>query len=129
MEIVHVALWTERLEELRAFYISHFGGTSGEKYINPAKGFESYMIRFDTGCALELMRRTDIRMQAAGPELGFCHIAFGCASREEVLARTEVLRKAGVRIVGEPRRTGDGYFESIVEDPDGNLLELTCMIR
>ena len=24
-----------------------------------------------------------------------------------------------------PRRTGDGYYESIVRDPDGNLVELT----
>ncbi|MDF1511602.1 glyoxalase/bleomycin resistance/extradiol dioxygenase family protein, partial [Robertmurraya sp. DFI.2.37] len=24
-----------------------------------------------------------------------------------------------------PRVTGDGYYESVVEDPEGNLIELT----
>lgn len=126
MEIAHAALWTVRLEELREFYVRFFDGRCGAKYVNPAKGFESYLVRFGDGCALELMSRTDIRIRPAAPVLGFCHLAFGCAGRDEVLARTERLRAAGVRIVVEPRVTGDGYFESVAEDPDGNLLELTC---
>jgi lactoylglutathione lyase len=28
--------------------------------------------------------------------------------------------------VDGPRRTGDGYYESVVLDPDGNRLELTA---
>jgi lactoylglutathione lyase len=28
--------------------------------------------------------------------------------------------------VSEPRRTGDGYYESCVLDPDGNRLEITA---
>lgn len=24
-----------------------------------------------------------------------------------------------------PRRTGDGYFESVISDPNGNLVEIT----
>lgn len=28
-------------------------------------------------------------------------------------------------IVGEPLMAGDGYYESIIEDPEGNLIELT----
>ncbi|MDY7028447.1 MAG: glyoxalase/bleomycin resistance/extradiol dioxygenase family protein, partial [Spirochaetota bacterium] len=30
------------------------------------------------------------------------------------------------RIVSEPRRTGDGYFESCVLDPEGNRIEITA---
>jgi lactoylglutathione lyase len=29
-------------------------------------------------------------------------------------------------VVGEPRTTGDGYYESVVLDPDGNRVELTA---
>ena len=43
---------TLHLEELRAFYIRYFDGVSNDKYTNPAKGFESYFIRFGEGCAL-----------------------------------------------------------------------------
>ena len=116
MEIAHIAIWTERLEELRDFYVRYFGGVSNGKYTNPAKGFESYFVTFGGGCRLELMRRTDIRG----------HIAFELGSREEVLALTERLRSDNHPILGEPRITGDGYFESVAADPDGNQIELTC---
>lgn len=125
MYIHHIALWTERLEALRSFYVGYFGGTCGEKYVNPAKGFESYFVRFGDGCRLELMRRSDIGGGSASSERpGLCHMAFGCHSREEVLALTERLRRDGHPIVGEPRTSGDGYFESVVADPDGNRVEI-----
>ena len=46
MHIHHIALWTTRLEELKDFYITYFKGTGNEKYINPLKGFESYLVSF-----------------------------------------------------------------------------------
>ncbi len=124
MQIDHIALWTQQIEELREFYVRYFGGTSNAKYTNPGKGFESYFIAFADGSRLELMRRTDIVTRNAEPALGLCHIAFHCDSRDEVLALTERLRQDGYRITGEPRTTGDGYFESVVADPDGNPVEI-----
>ncbi len=124
--VAHIALWTCRLDELRDFYVRYFGGMCGEKYVNPAKRFESYMVRFGDGCALELMRRTDITAPRAERQLGLCHLAFGYASRQEVIEQTELLRNAGCSVIGEPRVTGDGYFESVLADPDGNPIELTC---
>ena len=38
---------------------------------------------------------------------------------------TAQLRGVGCTVVGEPRRTGDGYYESVVLDPDGNRIEIT----
>lgn len=124
MRIDHIALWTERPEELRAFYVRYFDGVSGEKYVNPARGFESYFVSFGDGCRLELMRRRDIEGRPAVDRPGLCHLAFGAASREEVLALTGRLRSDGYRIAGEPRVSGDGYFESVAVDPDGNLVEI-----
>ena len=71
------------------------------------------------------MRRSDISRKAERPHTGYCHMAFECAGREEVDTRTERLRNDGYRIVGEPRTTGDGFYESVIADPDGNLIELT----
>ena len=60
MQIAHIAVWTTRLEELRNFYVTYFGGESSDKYVNPGKGVESYFVRFGHSAALELIRRTDI---------------------------------------------------------------------
>lgn len=124
MHLHHIAVWTQRLEELRDFYVRYFDGRSGGKYVNPAKGFESYFVSFGDGCRLELMRRTDIHERRTAPQIGLCHMAFACGSRDEVVALTERLRADGYRIAGEPRTTGDGCFESVAEDPDGNKVEL-----
>ena len=56
--------------------------------------------------------------------LGITHIAFSLGSKEAVISLTETLRKDGYRIVGEPRTSGDGYFESAILDPEGNRIEL-----
>jgi len=35
------------------------------------------------------------------------------------------IRSAGFEVTGEPRTTGDGYYESVISDPEGNLVEIT----
>jgi lactoylglutathione lyase len=40
-------------------------------------------------------------------------------------ALTERLRAAGYPILDGPRRTGDGYYESVALDLNGNRLEIT----
>lgn len=122
--IHHIAIWTFRLEEMKEFYTRYFNGTSNEKYINPKKGFESYFLRFEGGTDLELMSRPDVQnLPIEENRLGLTHLAFAFDSREAVLQQTELLRSAGYSIVGEPRTSGDGYFESVVLDPDGNRIE------
>lgn len=122
--IHHIAIWTFRLEEMKEFYTRYFNGTSNEKYVNPKKGFESYFLRFDGGTDLELMSRPDVQnLPIEENRLGLTHLAFAFDSREAVLQQTELLRSAGYSIVGEPRTSGDGYFESVVLDPDGNRIE------
>lgn len=124
MKIHHIAIWTFQLEELRAFYVRFFGGKSNAKYVNPVKGFASYFISFDGGATLELMSRPDIQNVPFKDNcLGITHLAFSFDSREEVLQQTELLRSKGYTIAGEPRTSGDGYFESVVLDPDGNRIE------
>lgn len=128
MKLEHVALWTRDLEAMKNFYERFFGGTAGSKYMNPKKKFESYFINFDAGARLEIMKKTDILFpkDAAGQEyIGYTHIAFSVGSREEVDTLTERLRNNGFSVAGEPRVTGDGYYESVVLDPDGNKVEIT----
>lgn len=60
-------------------------------------------------------------------KLGLTHFALSFQSKEDVLRTTEQLRSDGYTIAGEPRTSGDGYFESVILDPDGNRVE--CVYR
>ncbi len=127
-KIEHVALWTHHLEILKTFYLSYFGGIATDKYTNPATGFQSYFICFDEGSRLEIMQLDTIppnRHSTDEQYTGFIHIAFAVGSREQVDDLTARLRNDGFRVLQEPRTTGDGYYESVVLDPDGNRVEIT----
>lgn len=128
MQITHVALWTHQLETLRAFYVAYFDGVAGDRYTNPRNGYSSYFVQFTGGARLELMARPDIASAEPAPRIervGLAHLAFSVGSETAVDQLTEKLRAAGYPVVGEPRRTGDGYYESVVLDPDGNRIEVT----
>jgi lactoylglutathione lyase len=57
--------------------------------------------------------------------MGLIHFAVSVGSEEKVNALTEQLRADGFIIAGEPRRTGDGYYESVILDPENNRIEIT----
>ncbi len=123
----HVAVWVGDLERMREFYESQLGGQSGSLYENERTGFRSYFISFAEGARLELMSQGSRSAPPSGePGLGYAHIALSVGSRGGVDETVERLRAAGVRVVGEPRTTGDGYYEAVVEDPEGNRIELVA---
>ena len=61
--------------------------------------------------------------------MNIAHIAFAVVSRDNLVSLTEILRSDGFQIVGEPRITGDGYFESVVLDVVGNRVELVAKLN
>jgi lactoylglutathione lyase len=126
VHIEHIALWTRDLERLRHFYELYFNARAGARYRSARRPFESYFLSFPSGSRLEIMKLPDLADAHRGPDaVGLAHLAIATGSRENVLALTERLRTDGYTIAGEPRTTGDGYFESAVLDPDGNPIELT----
>ncbi len=128
MHIEHIAIWTHDLERLRTFYETYFQASSGTKYTNPSKQFESYFLSFAGGARLELMRIPSlaaIQSQPEIPPVGLTHLAFSTGSKEAVDVLTRRLREDGYRVLDGPRTTGDGYYESAILDPDGNRIEVT----
>lgn len=124
--IEHVALWTPDLERARGFYERYFDVMAGDKYVNSEKDFSSYFLTFESGARLELMHTPELSSAASqGPVIGYGHIAISLGSEEAVDRMTEALRADGYPVESGPRRTGDGYYESVVLDPDGNRVELT----
>jgi lactoylglutathione lyase len=126
--IEHVALWARDIERLRTFYVEALGGRSGPLYENPRTGFRSYFVSFAGGARLELMGRADVAFARAGPDPspGLAHLAFRVGGRDAVDATVARLLEAGVAIVSAPRTTGDGYYEAVVVDPEGNRLEIVA---
>lgn len=128
MKIEHIAIWTNDIERLKDFYVKYFNAKAGEKYINKTKNFESYFLSFDEGCRLEIMQMPTIPHNLNNiydQYLGLIHLAISVGSKSKVISLTEELRKDGYEVIGEPRMTGDGYFESVVLDPDKNRIEIT----
>jgi lactoylglutathione lyase len=127
MRIDHVAIWTTDLGRCKHFYTAYFGATAGPNYLNPAKGFESCFLSFDGGARLEAMATTSLSLTQLAPgaqRLGLTHLAISVGSERTVDELTKRLRSDGITIVDGPRRTGDGYYESVVIDPDGNRIEI-----
>ena len=125
MKIEHIALWAKDIDILRQFYETHFGAVAGERYRNERKGFQSYFLTFADGARLELMQRTDVNSGATSEQYGYAHIALSLGSEAAVDEMTEQFRQLGVPILDGPRWTGDGYYESVILDPEQNRIELT----
>lgn len=121
----HVGLWTRNLEQMRAFYVDVLGGASGSRYENSRTGFRSYFVSFSDGARVELMSGPSTgSAPPAVPGCGYAHIALSVGGRTAVDETVARLRRCGVTVSSDPRTTGDGYYEAVVEDPEGNTIEL-----
>lgn len=138
MKIEHVAIWVQDIDKVCEFYRKYFGGVVHPIYHNPVKQFTSRFVTFGDGARLEIMHRPDIDVgtnvwPVTSPtfhvehseHLGFAHLSFSVGSKEEVDRLTRQMSDDGIQMIGEPRTTGDGYYESVVLDPEGNRIEIT----
>jgi lactoylglutathione lyase len=128
VQIDHVALWTRDIERLKTFYAKYFGVKTGPLYENPKKHFVSCFLSFDNGPRLEIMQKEPLQDGKPSnlPEsVGYAHFSIAVGSKEAVDGLTARLESDGVSVRGSPRWTGDGYYESVVLDPDGNPVEIT----
>lgn len=127
MQIEHIAIWTNDLERMRSFYMTYFNAISSNRYHNPTKGFYSYFLSFGAGKSrLELMQMDGLKEagEPGGYTKGMAHFAISVGGREAVNQLTERFRANGYTVAGEPRTSGDGYYESVILDPEENRVEL-----
>ena len=100
MKIEHAASWVSDLERACSFYERWFKATKVPKYSSTKRPFPGEVPRV-------------------------AHIAISVGSREAVDCLIEEMRAAGVPIVSGPRLTGDGYYEAVIIDSEGILVEIT----
>jgi lactoylglutathione lyase len=128
MHIEHLAIWVNDLEGMKDFYCKYFQAKANAKYTNSQKQFQSYFLSFNAGPRLELMQmpsvpdsNDDVYIQS----IGLVHFAVSLGSKENVDELTAQLRNDGFEVLDGPRTTGDGYYESVILDPEKNRIELT----
>jgi len=127
MKIAHIAFWVNDLEIMKNFYMKYFDMSCSEKYINEKIQFSSYFLSFKNGAKIEIMHRPDIFIYVGkkGNLNGLTHLAISVESRNKMTQLTERLRKDGFTIESETRITGNGFFESVILDPEKNLIEIS----
>lgn len=113
---------------MKAFYENYFGARANQKCTHLKKGFEPYFLGFDNGPRLELMKMASAPLSCTDPyqqATGITHLAFSAGSEAEVDRLTKVLNNERYQVVSEPRKTGDGYYETLVLDLENNRIETT----
>ena len=126
MKISHIAMWVKDIENIKNFYKKYFNCKCNDKYINNKKGFESYFLSFESDSKLEIMNIKDINeLNKENNFYGFAHIAISLGSKDKVDSLTKILENDGYIIASNPRTTGDGYYESVILDPENNKIEIT----
>ncbi|PWV98211.1 lactoylglutathione lyase [Hoeflea marina] len=126
--LAHVAYWCVDLDRTAGFWTHWFGASAGDCYVSSNQpGFRSRFVTLASGPTIELMQRSDIMPKSAGqaPGIGLSHIALSLGSVAAVDALAEKAAQAGI-LAAVPRRTGDGFYEAILFDPDLNQIEITA---
>ena len=128
MNIEHVAIYVNNLEIEKEFFVKYFGATASEKYTNFRNDFSSYFLVLDNDTRLEIMHRQSmIDPKKAKYRSGYHHIAISVGDKNDVNNLTRQMEDDGIVIIKEPRATGDGYYASVVADPEGNEIEILAM--
>jgi lactoylglutathione lyase len=129
MHIDHIAIWTTDLDQFELFYAKYFGASVAPRYTNPAKDFLSSFLSFAGGTRIEVMKTTTLSplaIESGAQRMGLTHFAISVGTDSAVDQLTELLKADGHPVLDGPRHTGDGYYESVVLDPDGNRIEITA---
>lgn len=125
MKIAHMALWTQDLERQAEFWVTFFNSEINDKYCSKTNhGFESYFVRINNDIAIELMTKPGLsRVVPDNNMTGWAHLAISLGSKQAVNELAKRAEEQGI-LISKPRTTGDGYYEAVISDPDGNLIEI-----
>jgi lactoylglutathione lyase len=125
MRIAHVALWTADLDGLCRFWAETFGAVVGDLYESARRpGFSSRFVYLKDGPSIEVMQGPWITQEVLQERQGYAHLALSLGSRKAVDAMAARAAASGI-LLSPARMTGDGVYEAVLRDPDGNLIEIT----
>lgn len=125
IRVAHVAIWTTDIDRLCGFWARVFGAKVGAAYHSRNRpGFTSRFLSFTDGPTLEVMSGPWVAPSPLGERCGYAHLALSVGSRQKVDAIAQAM-EAEQALLSGPRWTGDGFYEAVIRDPEGNLIEIT----
>lgn len=124
MKVEHIGIWVTDIEKMKAFYETYFNAKASQLYHNKTTGFRSYFMELAEGCRVELTTKQHLSNRIS-ESLGYTHLAIAVGDKAKVDEMTAEFVAAGFPLLNGPRVTGDGYYEAVIQDPEGNLIELT----
>lgn len=127
MKIEHICLNVKDIEAQKNFYCKVFGFVPNAKYHNNLTGWENYFLSSKEGSVrLELLSNAKLGKGKTDREKTcIVHFSIALGTKEAVEETTKRVAALGCVVLGQPRITGDGYYESSFLDLEGNMVELT----
>jgi lactoylglutathione lyase len=127
MKLHHVSFWTKNIDELESFYVKYF---NGEILFRHSKDdFQCVFIKICNSLKIELMTRNDLSIQNLEERVGYSHLSLEIDTKEEVNKLTDFFIKENIRVEKNKEQYEDGFYESSIRDPDGNIIELAFVDR
>ena len=125
MTIDHIALYTLDIERLSDFYENYFYAIRINDYENKGTNVLKRFLQFDGGIKLEIIMIPGIAGDTSKrPHVGYGHICISAGGRKGVDSVTARVFREGYHVIGIPQVTENGCYESCIEDPDGNTVEV-----
>lgn len=126
MTIDHIAVYTSDIERLSNFYENYFYAILSDYSEDKKTGILKRYLKFDGGVKLELVTFPDLANDTAKrPHTGYGYVCISAGSRKSVDSVTARVFRDGYHVMGIPKVADDGLYKSCIEDPDGNLIEIT----
>lgn len=75
------------------------------------------------------MTRANLPSQDLDERVGYSHLSIELDSKEKVNELTDFFSQEKVKIEKNKEQYDDGFYESSIRDPDGNIIELAFVDR
>ena len=89
----------------------------------PKRDSNPYFLSFPTGGRIELITKPFLSDRSVDT-LGYAHLALAVGTKKMWDSFAERFIVDGYPLLSGPRTTGDGYYEAVIQDPEGILLNL-----
>ncbi|MBI9051364.1 MAG: VOC family protein [Anaerolineaceae bacterium] len=127
MKLHHIAFWTRDIDALVAFYSTHFDGEV--LFRHQAGDFKCVFVNICSSINLEFMTRSNLPNGQVTEPVGYSHFSVEVESKEEVNRLTDYFIANNIPLQKIKEQYDDGFYESSVIDPDGNIIEIAFVDR